>query len=54
MNLLRTLFTAIILATTLASASAIEKPLWEELTKTDEMLAANREFVEVICKQTAT
>jgi Flp pilus assembly protein TadD len=52
MNLRRTLFTAIIFATTLASASALEKPLWEELTKTDEMLAADREFVEAIRKVT--
>jgi Flp pilus assembly protein TadD len=50
MSLRRTLFTAIILAVTLASASAIEKPLWEELTKTDEMLTADREFVEAMRK----
>ena len=43
-------FTAIILATSLASASALEKPLWEELTKTEKMLAADREFVEAMRK----
>jgi len=50
MNLRRALFTAIILGTSLASASALEKPLWEELTKTPEMYAADKKFVEDISK----
>lgn len=50
MTLRRLLLTALLLATPLAPASALELPLWEELTKTQKMLDADLAFIEAIGK----
>lgn len=48
MTLRHALLTALFLATSLASASATELPLWAELTKTPKMYAADKAFVEEV------
>lgn len=51
MTLRDALLAAVFLAGSLASVSAAETPLWEGVTKTAEMMAADKAFVEAASKQ---